>query len=245
MSNAIAQEKTVIGLTCNETRLLLQTADANKPVDDMHDKMMEAISHYHKCKECKNIGMSVIIGLTLSCQEVLETAASDEDGRLLYFPMTLKELVAREHLWGRIRDKEAEKIHNGSWGRGDYYFFKYSCDGVCQKFREHVLAFVYPSPRSLSLELSTFRSFHILFLIPLFVDQGWSVEALFDLHQQFLFNCCDKGEDTRKEFSSHIAFLQSVLLKQIKERRFNCKEAFERAEKIYEYYMDRAKNALK
>lgn len=236
----------VIELTCNETKLLLKSADINKSGVDMCEELMAAVKHYHGCRECKEIGLSAIIGLALSCQKVLEMVASDKDGRLLQCsPMTLKELGAQEHLWGRPLAGEAEKIPMGSWGRGDHYFFKYSCDGVCQKFREHVLAFVYPSPSILFLELSTFRNFHILFLIPLFVEQGWSIETLFDLHRQFLFNCCGKGENIWEEFSSHIAFFQSAISNQIKEGRFNCKEAFERAKKVYEYHMDRSKNALK
>lgn len=246
MPKVNAQKNVVIELTCNETRLLLKSADINKQGADMCEEVMAAVKHYHKCRECKEISLSAIIGLALLCQEVLEMVVSDKDGRLLQCsPMTLKELVAQEHLWGRPLAEETEKIPMGSWGRGDYYFFKHSCEEVCKKFREHVLAFVYPSPRTLFLDLYTFRSYHILYLIPLFVEQGWSVEALFDLHRQSLLNYCGEDEYAMEELSSHIAFLQSALLEQIKKGRFNCKKAFERAEKAYEYHMNRVRYASK
>jgi len=173
-------------LSCREVQILLRAIPIEKSTN-FSEEESAAIRHYHNlnpgCESCREIGLSKILSIDISCKEVLETCAN-HPGPLYLSQNSIKESLVAEHVWGRripVRPipedtQNIQNIHNAG-----YDTIIGGCDNlVCRKLRYYwanvPLSCFYDGEKEVAGQIP--------FLIKAFHEQGWSLDKLLKIQKE-------------------------------------------------------------
>ena len=168
-----------IALSCRESQLLLRAISPDKEYSAMTEEEQSAIRHYYSydmCRHCKEIGLTKILSIELSCQEALEKWA-EKPGPLYQGSgvTTLREILAVEHVWGKMLATtvdEKERIGLAYRNNIDNCKSKACIELMCYWMRAPLSIF-YDGGREIAEQIP--------FLISLFKEEGWSLDKLLQI----------------------------------------------------------------
>lgn len=222
------QKEALPVLSCNEARIVLKTIPPDKQfesIETLHQRA--ALKHYGGCQsECQCVGFSKILDVSLSCKEVLEEWARNDYTIDLWRSKTVREVLAVEHVVGRLlpseiavaRFDQADRYYAGPMPIGKTWEGVGGCkEKTCVDFCNHL-----HSNRSHNVGLCSphqeNEDLNIPFLIELFVKKGWKINLLLESQLKRLAPLVEDhnhedvvGISARKELRRNLELLHSLL----------------------------------
>lgn len=156
-------------ITCREARLLLLEIPHDKPIVEWSLHANEANKHYRECPDCIVLGMGPLTGCQLTCQESLLLCAEHIHWGHNIGGQTIREQVAIEHVFGWPTTLEQR-----SFGA----YTNHCRMAPCLKFIQHR----YERTRNAHEDRPDYG--YLPFFLPLFVEQGWPLDKLFELQMK-------------------------------------------------------------
>ena len=212
-------------LSCIEARLLLKVISASKLYKDMNETEQAAVDHYVWCKDsCHREGFSTIRGESLTCRKALEIWAA-KPGPLWLSGETIKEILAVEHVWGRVIQKSGQPASHVNYGACE----QTPCRRLANYWAGAPLCSQYDGDREVAYEIP--------WIIRIFREQNWPLDNLLKIQRQrvgILLENFAKGEipeDDRPsyhklehlalEIRNNVEILQDVILGKPTETHWN------------------------
>ena len=150
-------------MNCDTVRLIIQSYPLNQKLEINNRSPETALSHYLNCKDCRLLGLSAIKKHSISCQEAFEILAVNPLPLEVYIPLTLEEVIAKEHVWGDDYSRQFEGLRKHQ--------------GQCQKA---------PCQKLFNYWLNHAVTEKIPLMIKIFTDNQWPLEKLLDLQTRQL-----------------------------------------------------------
>lgn len=147
-------------LSCKEARLVLRVTDVDKTIEGSEKRA--ALAHYMSCGSCKEVGLSKLCDVNLTCQETLEIWAAKPGPLYLGKAHTLREQIAVEHVWGRLLGAGACR--------------ESPCTQLRLYWARAPLCSHYDGEEEMAAEIP--------FIIGIFLEENWPLERLLEIQQQ-------------------------------------------------------------
>jgi len=207
----VAEEVT---LNHNQAVPVLKVISPDKNPVDMSPDKLTALTHYSRCKRCRDIGLDEMLGLNMSHQEAILIWAKNPGALDLAHNKSLQQECAVEHIWGKF-----EIVPGG----GGYNF----ATGCSHRSCRTLSGFWQNSPISLFYngEDEVAREFPVI--LEIFVTEGWPIKELLNIQKRrvkSLIADLEKGEITvspghylsashlTAELLAHVEALQKLAL---------------------------------
>ena len=160
-----------------EARLVLKIMPLDKHASDAIPEELQAVGHYVNCDECRKMGLAVIVGQSVGCQDALG-AHVEQTGpwRQLFGGLsqisTLREELYAEHINGRWIKSKWGDTYESDYGRCE----QNACSAMWYYWKQAPLSAFYDGEKEIAGQMP--------FLIELFIRQGWSIQKLLALQKK-------------------------------------------------------------